>query len=370
MAHRYRKRSKHKHWARWSRMPDMNVHTAANGMYPNLTFPTKYAGSTRYTDTATTDWQRLAYNSFHASTTSLSSSWPLMTIRITFANMHAARIFPTATWKYPKYATARDFPNFAKNPYDADVIEEERDNNFNVYPTATFTPEDWRMYRYTYYRLVEKVDREIGKIIDAIDKNNLWKNTVVIFSSDHGDGIGAHHWNQKSALYEEVVNIPLIVTLPGKKHAGEKLPQLISNGVDFFATICDWTGAEKPESTTGKSFRKIAEEGNPQAPHQDYVITETRFDGSKTRGWMVRTERYKYVLYDKGRHREQLFDMQNDRGETRNLMMENAYAKVAQQHRDILENYMNTYKIKPTRPKLHDVPGKALPKKANSHSSN
>lgn len=258
----------------------------------------------------------------------------------------------------------RDCPglpvNFAKNPYDADVIESERAHNFNVYPTATFTPEDWRMYRYTYYRLVEKVDKEIGKIIDAIDSNNLWENTIVIFSSDHGDGTGAHHWNQKSALYEEIVNIPLIVTLPGKKNAGIKLPQLISNGVDFFATICDWTDAKMPKGVAGKSFRKIAEEGNPESPHQEYVITETRFDGSKTRGWMVRSERYKYVLYDKGRYREQLFDMQNDRGEMRNLMMENAFEDVAQKHRDILAQWMDTYRIHPTRPKLHDVPGKRL----------
>ena len=269
--------------------------------------------------------------------------------------------FPYGNIEIPDIKDCPGLPaNFAKNPYDADVIESERTNNYNVYPTAHFTPEDWRMYRYTYYRLVEKIDKEIGKIIDAIDKNNLWENTVVIFSSDHGDGIGAHHWNQKSALYEEIVNIPLIVTLPGKKHAGTVLPQLISNGVDFFATVCDWTGAKMPKEAAGKSFRKIAEEGNPQAPHQEYVITETRFDGSKTRGWMVRNERYKYVLYDRGRHREQLFDMQNDRGEMRNLVMENAYNQELQKMRDILEKWMATYDIHPTRPKLHDVPGKKL----------
>lgn len=260
----------------------------------------------------------------------------------------------------------RDCPglpaNFAKNPYDADVLEKEKADNFNVYPSPAFTPEDWRMYRHAYYRLVEKVDREIGKIIDAIDRNDLWKNTIVIFTSDHGDGIGAHHWNQKSALYEEIVNIPLIVTLPGKKNAGKTLPQLISNGVDFYATVCDWAGANTPAGAAGKSFRKVVEEGNPQASHQDYVITETRFDSSTTRGWMVRTPHYKYVLYDKGRYREQFFDMQHDRGEMRNLMQENTYNQEVQKHRDILEAWMNTYKIKPSRAKLHDVPGKTLHK--------
>ncbi|MDE7443916.1 MAG: sulfatase-like hydrolase/transferase, partial [Muribaculaceae bacterium] len=164
----------------------------------------------------------------------------------------------------------RDCPglpdNYAKNPYDADVIEHERAMNYNVYPTAEFTPDDWRMYRYTYYRLVEKVDSEIGKIIDAIDKNNLWDNTVVIFSSDHGDGTGAHRWNQKSALYEEVVNIPLIVTLPGKKHAGTELPQLVSNGVDFFATVCDFGGAKMPSTAAGHSFRHVVESGSADTP--------------------------------------------------------------------------------------------------------
>ena len=257
----------------------------------------------------------------------------------------------------------RDCPgipaNFAKNPYDAGVIEFEKRANYNVYPSVDYTVEDWRKYRYVYYRLVEKIDQEIGKIVDAIDKNDLWKNTVVIFSSDHGDGIGAHHWNQKSALYEEVVNIPLIVTLPGKKHAGKVLPQVVNNGVDLYATVCDWGGGKLPEVADGVSFRKVVESGNPEVVSREYTVTETLFDGGSSRGWMLRTPRYKYVIYDKGNNREQMFDMWNDRGEMRNLVMEKAYREELEQLRDWMDQWMRKNHIKPSRRNLNDVPGRA-----------
>ena len=91
--------------------------------------------------------------------------------------------------------------NFSRHPYDADVITYEQSLNYSTYPTRHYSPDDWRRYRSLYFRLVEKVDAEIGKIVDIIDRRNLWKNTVIIFTSDHGDGVGAHQWNQKSALY-------------------------------------------------------------------------------------------------------------------------------------------------------------------------
>lgn len=230
--------------------------------------------------------------------------------------------------------------NFAVSPYDASILRFEQNQSYKLYPTTSYSPDDWRQYRNAYYRLTEAVDAEIGKIIAEIDRQKLWKNTVIIFTADHGDGNGAHHWNQKTALYEEVACVPMIVCLPGGKNAGTVSDALINNGTDLMPSVCDWTGAELPHGRAGVSYRNVAESG---ADGQEFIVTETNFNQtSGTLGWMVRTPKYKYVLYDKGQYREQLFDMENDRKEMRNLAVESRYNDILLQHRAILERWLKT----------------------------
>ncbi len=230
--------------------------------------------------------------------------------------------------------------NFERAPYDAKILQYEQSRDYSLYPSVDYSPDDWRRYRNAYYRLVEAVDKEIGKILDELDRQGLWDETVVIFTSDHGDGAGAHKWNQKTALYEEVANVPLIVCLPKGKNAGELSNALVNNGLDLMPSVCEWTGAALPAGRRGKSFAKVAA---LEDDGQEFIITETNFkQTSGTAGWMVRTPKYKYVLYDKGLYREQLFDMETDRGETINLAVESAYAPVLEQMRSKLRSWLES----------------------------
>lgn len=265
---------------------------------------------------------------------------------------------PFATIDEPGLEACPNLPaNFNVAPYDADVLAREKSLNYRIYPTNNYTPDDWRRYLNAYYRLVEHVDTEIGKIINEIDRQDLWKNTVIIFTSDHGDGAASHQWNQKTALYEEVVNIPLIVCLPQNKNAGKVLPQLVNNGVDLLPSICEWTGAQVPAGCRGISFRSVVESGDVQKAHQPYLVTETYFfQTGGTRGWLVRTPQYKYVLYETGKNREMLYDMQTDRGEMRNLAVESKYRSTLFQHRKMLETWMKQHPLPGRSPALRFIP--------------
>ena len=201
-----------------------------------------------------------------------------------------------------------------------------------------------RQFRWGYNRLVEMVDYEIGRVLDALESQGLWDNTLIVFTSDHGDGQGAHHWNQKWCHYDESSRVPFIVVDPRRKRASAIENQPVSATLDLFPTLCDYAGIAPPEDVRGRSVRPLLE-GHPL--DRQFVASETTFstwgklhqdEWPKAR--MIRSARYKYIAYDSGDPREQLFDMQDDPGETRNLAMNADQSEVLAEHRQYLRAWI------------------------------
>tara|TARA_R110001592_G_scaffold363328_1_gene684148 strand:+ start:9337 stop:10680 length:1344 start_codon:yes stop_codon:yes gene_type:complete len=209
--------------------------------------------------------------------------------------------------------------NHAIGAYESEIIRLEQKLESKVYPTANYSDDDWRKYISAYYRLIEKVDFEIGKILNALDKNGLDNNTIVIFTADHGDGMSAHHWNQKTVLFEESVHVPLIVRNPFNKKPQERSNELVSVGLDIMPTILSIANTENSSDLLGHSIMPLTIK---EKSNHDFVVVETMFDGAnslQTKGRALITKKFKYVIYEQGKNREQLFDLEKDPFEITNL---------------------------------------------------
>ena len=220
--------------------------------------------------------------------------------------------------------------NFAIPPFAPDVLQWLRRASPRIYSTLGWTEDEWRWLRHQYYRLCEKVDGEIVRLLDALDASGKAEDTVVIFTSDHGDGHGAHNWNQKTALWEEEVRIPMIVSAPGQEGGRLDDRHLVSNGLDIFTTVCDYAGAECPDGREGLSLRPLVEGGDGGGWRDQLVIeTEINFGtgpGGPSYARALVTDSYKYSVYAMGRHREQLVDLRSDPGEMVNLAVQSRHA--------------------------------------------
>ena len=213
------------------------------------------------------------------------------------------------------------------------------------FPVAEFTPQDWRKQRWGYYRMVEKVDSEITLVLNALEAAGTDENTLVIFTSDHGDCTGAHSFNQKTVLYEESVRIPLIVRWSGQTPTATS-DALINTGIDILPTMLDCAGISQPELLPGRSILPLALEETDNT-WREYIVAENDMsqtgvvDGFRPtmQGRMVRSDRFKYCLYQYGQQRESLYDMENDPGETVNLATEPPYRDVVLRHRTLLAEF-------------------------------
>jgi len=218
------------------------------------------------------------------------------------------------------------------------------------FPVGEFNEIDWRKQRWGYYRMVEKVDGEIAKVMSALSKAGVEENTLVIYTSDHGDCTGAHRFNQKTVFYEESVRIPLIVSWKGKT-APSTSDKLVNIGVDTLPTMFESAGIKQPKKLPGRSILPLAL-GKKAGNWRNYLVAQNNMSQTGTvdgirptmEGRMVRTDRYKYCAYQYGTRRESLFDMKDDPGETTNLAADPKFRDVILEHRKLLTQFGKQHK--------------------------
>ncbi|HKK61084.1 MAG TPA: sulfatase-like hydrolase/transferase, partial [Bacteroidales bacterium] len=218
--------------------------------------------------------------------------------------------------------------NFAIPENEAEGISARRnqdpgDEHWGANPHKGWTESQWRQYMYGYDRFLEKVDARVEEVYDELTKQGLLENTIVIYTSDHGDAHASHQWTQKKNFYEESVNIPFVVSWKGKTRAGVIDEEtLVSNGLDLYPTILKMAGIDIPDYLPGEDISSGFLKDTQDNPiDRDYVVTELDQKVYKSNtpgifnGRMVVTKRFKYFLFDQGANKEQLFDLEKDPGE-------------------------------------------------------
>lgn len=137
----------------------------------------------------------------------------------------------------------------------------------------------WRQMRAAYYALCSLVDRSVGKILDTLSNCGLSENTIVVFSSDHGDMLGDHALGYKCTMFEEAARVPMLVKVPWISKAMNKIPGSMSQ-VDLVPTLLELMGQNIPEGLEGNSLADVIN-GKKDLSNNDVIIEWNGQDGRK-----------------------------------------------------------------------------------------
>jgi iduronate 2-sulfatase len=187
---------------------------------------------------------------------------------------------------------------------------------------AKFTEQEWRELLRAYCAATSFMDAQLGRVLDALDKNKLWDKTLVIFVGDHGYHTGERNWWNKNTLFERSCRAPLVIAAPGLK--GGQTTRSLVEFVDLYPTVADFCGLKMPHTGAGLSLKPVL--AQPTASIKDAAFTlVTR--GSKLHGQSVRTARWRFTRWSDGQ--TELYDHDNDPEENHNVAQTNP-AVVAQ----------------------------------------
>lgn len=189
-----------------------------------------------------------------------------------------------------------------------------------------------RHVRPAYMGLIREIDEHIGRLMEALDRAGRLGDTLIVFSSDHGDFLGDHGLGEKELFYEEIQRVPFILYDPDREAdttRGGAEDRFVEASVDVVPTILDALGLERAEHwIEGRSLLALTR-GAASAEWRDCVFSELDYStrparralglpsSAPCRAWMVRTERWKFVHWQG--FRPQLFDLAADPDEFHDL---------------------------------------------------
>ncbi len=215
--------------------------------------------------------------------------------------------------------------------------------------THHLSPAEWRNIRAHYYALVSHVDDQIGRILDALEHFQLRQNTVIVFTSDHGEHLGDHNLIQKGAPgYDSCIRVPLIFTIPHGRIRNLKCDAM-AELIDIAPTLAEIAGVVVPDRWQGKSLWPLCR--GESVNLREVAFVEYHEPGGVS--WKtIRNADWKYMR--SATSEERLFFLPDDSGEVQNLAMEKKHLSSLQKMRDLLiRNWFETERQWPRRQGLY-----------------
>ncbi len=185
------------------------------------------------------------------------------------------------------------------------------------------TPDMLKRIMAYYFGLCTMVDDLCGRIFNQLKAMGIWEETLVIFTTDHGELLGDYGLFNKNCFFESVINVPLIIK-PAGGHPAVRRTKGMAELIDIAATVLQSAGIEKPPFMEADSLLPVME---GKSPGKGLILSEYTEGDRSRKGKCVRTARYKYNFWMPGSE-EELYDMDTDPLETRNIAGDPAYAGI------------------------------------------
>jgi arylsulfatase A-like enzyme len=203
----------------------------------------------------------------------------------------------------------------------------------------------YQRYLQDYLACISAVDKSVGQIQEFLKTNGLDKNTIIIYTSDQGFFLGEHGWFDKRWMFEQSYRTPLLIEWPGVSNPGSVNVDLVSN-LDFAETFLDIAGLEVPADMQGRSLAPVLKGKTPDNWRKEHYYHYYEYPGYHMvkRHYGIGTDRYKLIHFYYNIDEWELYDIEADPQEMKNVYNDPSYASVRNDLHKRLRKLMKKYK--------------------------